>query len=1049
MLKNVFALKFITYYLWFKRKRNLLKMKNLTLLFAIIAISIFAQASQAQTHLPWKEITTIPGKILAFTHKNNKLYAYAKSGIYVSDDKGTHWQRVGDMPITDNLSVITYNDSIVILMEYNSWYEGYMSYEGGALYLFSGAYTRALGSTYKYYAGSTHGGIAYFGTTNVRLQNDGSLFVVQIGRQYSDYYSYDEGTTDFRLTSNSACAFKNIESHIKKPGVDEKYADENKDIIEQIFAHKGDSLYAICQDSIYTFNTELELLEKYPLPFSTPSFFQYANHQFYVLTVDGGAYTSLDGQSWSGGNTGVTGGIIDYKYHEGLHIVQTGSQTFLSHDFVNFTPILTSGPKPVNFNVNGNFVIATTDNPNVLYRSFDLGETWELFRPQGGSQAKILNVNDVNGHLVAITAEGAYEQVCQDSFIYNTDYQGPVTASTIQLPNGKLVKGDSSVVLVYDSLASQWVNLFDFQEDIKYIGSQENELLVWHGNQLDVLDDSGQIVHSFSNFTAPKANFSYSYSLGMTKVIYSNDTLLANEKIFYQGYPKHIGNNTSYSVDGGNVWNAVIDSNNYNVSGQIFRCGGYFYIGRYGLSLGYNDISKVPIATNKALSYSATIDPKAFSIESSGHSFFMWDDDHFYYSGDQPNDRIFFQRSAHRLWSFSPEGGGLYRTNIEYMDSTILEAVPTTVSSDCALESGYYLASASACSEDRVMDVEKVYIDSTLTISYRCSDGSLSENYDICDFIPRQNFVILGENGACDTSVTVDEKWLWVINDTLLNASICSGDSVVFQGNTYKSGVYYLDTISSVIYGCDSLITMITVHEKSAGIELVEGTVSCAQDVYLYNNQLYPPGFYYNVDTIQDMTGCDSLKINLKVSVGGTVCRPVGKVFYDTNENGIYDWSEEEMDNYPVYFDDLVSPIYTDEYGNYYRYDSDTTKLYSAKIVPWPNWKVTTDSVQYFHPLPAFAQGHDFGIVQLPDAIIEVDHAELVITPNPAHHRISVQLQSKKRIRKVSIMDGLGRLVISSTETLIDVSRLTSGIYWVRVETDGGSWVHRLVVERG
>lgn len=1024
-------------------------MKQTHAFLAILLFAFFAQASHGQTPLPWKTIHTIPGKVLAFTHHDNVLYAYATAGIYSSKDYGSHWTWVREMPIKKNLSVLAFNDSVAVISDWKSVYGGYHHYKGGLVYLFIGGNYRGGGTNSTGYFGSNHGGISYVDSVTYRLLNDGAISRLAYDKQSSNYYSILDAITTFRLKGNGACLLDTLQSTtFSMMNGTTAFSMPYKLQIEKIIGVNGDEMYSIYQDSLYTFNQDLEIIDEHPLPFQTgEKYVQYANGSFYVIKSDGQTYISSDGENWTLGNSGIDS-IYHYQYQSGLHIIRTTNNVYLSHDFESFTVFSSIGPKPNFFSVNGNFVIAATDNPGTFYRSFNLGNTWEVFSPQSSVPAKVLNVLDVDGHLVVVSPSSVYKQVCQDSFAYSAEYEEIISDSTVQLPNGMLVEKGFSSVKYLDVNTNQWITLYDFQEKIAFMGAQDNELLVWHGNQLDVLSDDGQVVHTFNQFTAPNYSVSYTYNKGIDELYYSNDTLLVNELLYridYDTYYVH----SSYSTNGGQEWSNIPGFTSY-WSADIFRHGGLFYMKDGNDLYGFSDLSEEPsIVANipeDAQAFSNAVSSGSLVVEPDGHDFLLWDDNQFYSFARMPGEQLYLQQSTRQLWSFSKDGG-LFRTEVAYLDSTVLDTLPTTVSTACSLPSGYYLAADSACGDDKVMDVEKVWIDSTLVV-YKCQDLSIPSIYAECYESPGQKMIAFGENGACDTMISLQFITIPLIKDTIFEASVCAWDSITFQGQAYEAGVHYLDTISSLVYGCDSVVSVVVIRTKTVKTVLLHGTLSCSKDKFSYNNHLYEEGFYFHVDTISDLTGCDSVVYNLKVEIVGSVCRPVGTVFYDVNENGIQDNGEAGAINYPVFIESWGVDTYTNGYGYYYLYASDTTYVYTAQVSPPSGWKLTTDSVQIFNPLPAVNQGHDFGLALDPVGLLEVDESSLVITPNPASTLMQVQIKSGRSIKKVTMYNQLGQLRLSSTKSVLDVSQLPTGPYIVKVETDKKSFIQHVIIER-
>ena len=125
------------------------------------------------------------------------------------------------------------------------------------------------------------------------------------------------------------------------------------------------------------------------------------------------------------------------------------------------------------------------------------------------------------------------------------------------------------------------------------------------------------------------------------------------------------------------------------------------------------------------------------------------------------------------------------------------------------------------------------------------------------------------------------------------NATLCQGETYLFNGNEYSENGQYQDTIQS-IHGCDSIITtsifVITPVVVNQEVYLCQGTS------YTFNGNTYmQEGVYF--DTTTTVNGCDSINVlslffnaTYQVSIYDTVCMGVPFVFgFDTlTTSGIY-----------------------------------------------------------------------------------------------------------------------------------------------------------------
>src|SRR5690606_2080758 len=109
-----------------------------------------------------------------------------------------------------------------------------------------------------------------------------------------------------------------------------------------------------------------------------------------------------------------------------------------------------------------------------------------------------------------------------------------------------------------------------------------------------------------------------------------------------------------------------------------------------------------------------------------------------------------------------------------------------------------------------------------------------------------------------------------VINSDLpqegsFSASACAGETYVFHGESFTvSGTYMVTLPLGASNGCDSIIELTLVfgeYERSTINERI-----CDGQVFWYNGQAYSEEGTYVLDTIEAMTGCDTiLELNLGV----------------------------------------------------------------------------------------------------------------------------------------------------------------------------------------
>ena len=146
---------------------------------------------------------------------------------------------------------------------------------------------------------------------------------------------------------------------------------------------------------------------------------------------------------------------------------------------------------------------------------------------------------------------------------------------------------------------------------------------------------------------------------------------------------------------------------------------------------------------------------------------------------------------------------------------------------------------------------------------------------------------------GCDSTVTLSLTVL-PVSSTVLDASICTGESYDFNGDVLTTGGIYTTVLTNA-NGCDSTITLTLVELAPSQTALV--TTICSDATYLFDGEeLSESGVYTAVYTNE--VGCDStVTLNLTVvpadlgsSLAVTICEESAYDFYgDTlTQSGIY-----------------------------------------------------------------------------------------------------------------------------------------------------------------
>ena len=132
------------------------------------------------------------------------------------------------------------------------------------------------------------------------------------------------------------------------------------------------------------------------------------------------------------------------------------------------------------------------------------------------------------------------------------------------------------------------------------------------------------------------------------------------------------------------------------------------------------------------------------------------------------------------------------------------------------------------------------------------------DSYPVGTFIYQETGVyqnILTASNGCDSTVNLD-LIVHPILYTSLTDTICFGDSFGVGSSTYSSTGVFVDTLSSLITGCDSIITLDLFVRPQVTTSLNE--TICYGDSYSVGNSTYSSTGVY-ADTLTDINGCDSI----------------------------------------------------------------------------------------------------------------------------------------------------------------------------------------------
>ena len=248
-----------------------------------------------------------------------------------------------------------------------------------------------------------------------------------------------------------------------------------------------------------------------------------------------------------------------------------------------------------------------------------------------------------------------------------------------------------------------------------------------------------------------------------------------------------------------------------------------------------------------------------------------------------------------------------------------------------------------------------------------------------------------------------------------LSIQICSDDSYSFNGMQLTNAGIYYDTLVAFSGGDSVIVLNLTINQPTSS----SNTQSiCEGDSYSFNGSILTNAGTYH-DTLSNANNCDSL-ITLLLNV--TSLNALISISNDTltaSGNGTMQW-------YDCNTNQQISGATNNTYiatgvGSY------------AAIITNGNCSDTTVCVTYI------------GVNDLPIA-----DSELLIYPNPANETVTI---TANNIKEIVVTNLLGEIVqslkynVQSNTATIDISKLPQGIYLLRVQTNYGWRVGKVVKE--
>lgn len=164
-------------------------------------------------------------------------------------------------------------------------------------------------------------------------------------------------------------------------------------------------------------------------------------------------------------------------------------------------------------------------------------------------------------------------------------------------------------------------------------------------------------------------------------------------------------------------------------------------------------------------------------------------------------------------------------------------------------------------------EIAQIYTFSDSPITYVWSTGDTSSSIIVNPTTTTTYYCTISNGITTSTDTTIVRVRT---SSTIINTSICSGQSYLFNGINRITAGSYLDTFTNYT-GCDSIVTLnLTVRSTSTGT--INRSI-CSGQSYLFNGVNRTAAGTYR-DTFTNYTGCDSivtLNLNVRSTSTGTI----------------------------------------------------------------------------------------------------------------------------------------------------------------------------------
>jgi Secretion system C-terminal sorting domain/FG-GAP repeat len=280
----------------------------------------------------------------------------------------------------------------------------------------------------------------------------------------------------------------------------------------------------------------------------------------------------------------------------------------------------------------------------------------------------------------------------------------------------------------------------------------------------------------------------------------------------------------------------------------------------------------------------------------------------------------------------------------------------------------------------------------------------------------------LSNAAGCDSVVTLD---LRINSNTGIDLQTACDSLLWIDGNTYyTSNTTATDTLSNAA-GCDSVVTLdLTVNHSNTGIDV---QTACFSYLWIDGNT-FTSSNNTAMHTLTNAVGCDSvvtldLTINtIDVSVTLSLITN-GITLTATLSGATYQWIDCNNGDLPIAGETNQSFTTTVD-GSYAVIIDDGTCIDTSVCTDISGIGINDDGIA----------------------------SAIAIYPNPTTGKITVECEGMER---VEVLDITGKLIYEIASSLsprndvveIDISGFSKGLYFVRVSTQDGVGVERIVLE--